>query len=232
MARGGERRRRRRAGGLDALLAAARARPGRRRGRPAAACCRTARPSTPPCRSPASRFTAAFALGLTRRSAERLCSRARWDPDRARRVPWAVGAFLLVRRDGVGRRRRLRRAPVAVRRGPRPRLAPAPGRLGDALRAARRRPARTGPRRPARRSATRAPNAGSGRPTPGSCGGAGRSSLRAVAALNVLGAMLRAAVTRDQSQRRVFLRLGTAPRDDRTDDRTARPAASALSIPG
>lgn len=37
--------------------------------------------------------------------AERLVTRGGWDPDRGRRVPWAVGAFLLVRRtawDAIG----------------------------------------------------------------------------------------------------------------------------------
>ena len=47
-------------------------------------------------------FTFLFAVGL---AGDRLCVPARWNPDRARRVPWAVGAFLLIRReawDAVG----------------------------------------------------------------------------------------------------------------------------------
>jgi N-acetylglucosaminyl-diphospho-decaprenol L-rhamnosyltransferase len=53
-------------------------------------------------------FTAAFALGLTSLIpglGDRLCVPGRWDPSRARAVPWAVGAFLLLRRsafDAVG----------------------------------------------------------------------------------------------------------------------------------
>jgi GT2 family glycosyltransferase len=45
-------------------------------------------------------FAAAFALGLHRLGGlgDRLCVQGRWDPTRARRVDWAVGAFLLVRR--------------------------------------------------------------------------------------------------------------------------------------
>jgi N-acetylglucosaminyl-diphospho-decaprenol L-rhamnosyltransferase len=42
---------------------------------------------------------------LPGRLAERMALRGAWDPDRARRIPWAVGAFLLVRRaawDDVG----------------------------------------------------------------------------------------------------------------------------------
>lgn len=50
----------------------------------------------------------AFGLGLhrvSRRLGERLCLPGCWDPARARDVPWAIGAFLLLRRsafDGVG----------------------------------------------------------------------------------------------------------------------------------
>lgn len=46
-------------------------------------------------------FTAAYNLGLptaSRRLAEHWCLRGGWDPFRPRLVPWAVGAFLLVRR--------------------------------------------------------------------------------------------------------------------------------------
>ena len=44
---------------------------------------------------------AAFNAGLLQRApvlADRLCLEGHWDPARARRVPWAVGAFLLLRR--------------------------------------------------------------------------------------------------------------------------------------
>jgi N-acetylglucosaminyl-diphospho-decaprenol L-rhamnosyltransferase len=44
-------------------------------------------------------FTAAFALGLTRPVADRLCLEGAWNAERSRRVPWAVGAFLLIRRE-------------------------------------------------------------------------------------------------------------------------------------
>ena len=43
-------------------------------------------------------FTAAFALGLAQRAGDRLCLEGHWDPARGRRVPWAIGAFLLLRR--------------------------------------------------------------------------------------------------------------------------------------
>jgi len=46
-------------------------------------------------------FTLAYNLGLpsaSRRLADRWCLPGGWDPSRARLVPWAVGAFLLVRR--------------------------------------------------------------------------------------------------------------------------------------
>jgi N-acetylglucosaminyl-diphospho-decaprenol L-rhamnosyltransferase len=46
-------------------------------------------------------FTLAFNLGLLRlspRLGERLCLEGRWDPARARPVPWAIGACLLIRR--------------------------------------------------------------------------------------------------------------------------------------
>jgi N-acetylglucosaminyl-diphospho-decaprenol L-rhamnosyltransferase len=53
-------------------------------------------------------FTLAFTLGVPRihrRLAEHWCLDGAFDPDRAREIPWAVGAFLLVRRsawDEVG----------------------------------------------------------------------------------------------------------------------------------
>lgn len=37
--------------------------------------------------------------GLSRRLAERLCLEGAWDPGRERTVPWAIGAFLLLRRE-------------------------------------------------------------------------------------------------------------------------------------
>ena len=43
-------------------------------------------------------FTLAFALGLTRFAGDRLCVPGHWDPSRPRTVPWAVGAFLALRR--------------------------------------------------------------------------------------------------------------------------------------
>ena len=51
---------------------------------------------------PTLRFTAAFNLGvhlLSPRVADRLCLEGHWDPTRARYVPWAIAAFLLVRRE-------------------------------------------------------------------------------------------------------------------------------------
>ena len=53
-------------------------------------------------------FTVAFNLGLQRvsaRLADAWCLEGAWDPERPRRVPWAIAAFLLVRRpawDAVG----------------------------------------------------------------------------------------------------------------------------------
>ncbi len=46
-------------------------------------------------------FTAAFNLGLQRlvpSLGDRLCLEGYWNPDRGRAVPWAIGAFLLLRR--------------------------------------------------------------------------------------------------------------------------------------
>jgi GT2 family glycosyltransferase len=53
-------------------------------------------------RFPTLGFTALFNLGipaLSRRLGDRLCLEGAWDPERPRRVPWAIGAFLLVRRE-------------------------------------------------------------------------------------------------------------------------------------
>jgi N-acetylglucosaminyl-diphospho-decaprenol L-rhamnosyltransferase len=50
-------------------------------------------------------FTLAFVLGAGAVAGDALCLEGRWNPDRERRVPWAVGAFLLLRRaafDAVG----------------------------------------------------------------------------------------------------------------------------------
>jgi N-acetylglucosaminyl-diphospho-decaprenol L-rhamnosyltransferase len=46
-------------------------------------------------------FTLLFNLGvprLSRRLSDRLCLEGSWDPERPREVPWAIGAFLLLRR--------------------------------------------------------------------------------------------------------------------------------------
>ena len=43
-------------------------------------------------------FLAAFNAGLLGPFGDRFCLEGAWDPDRARRVPWAVAAFLLLRR--------------------------------------------------------------------------------------------------------------------------------------
>ena len=47
-------------------------------------------------------FTLLFNLGLLQRSrrlADRACLEGHWDPERAREVDWAIGAFLLLRRE-------------------------------------------------------------------------------------------------------------------------------------
>jgi N-acetylglucosaminyl-diphospho-decaprenol L-rhamnosyltransferase len=44
-------------------------------------------------------FTLAFNLGLANRFGDRLCLEGHWDPERERDVDWALGAFLLVRRE-------------------------------------------------------------------------------------------------------------------------------------
>jgi N-acetylglucosaminyl-diphospho-decaprenol L-rhamnosyltransferase len=92
------------AGALDALLEAARRDPGA-----GAVAPRLVLPDGTTQHSvhpfPTLLFTAAFAAGLARPFADRLCLVGVWDPERARRVPWAIGAFLLVRRsawDEVG----------------------------------------------------------------------------------------------------------------------------------
>ena len=95
------------------------------------------------------------------------------EPERPRRVPWAVGAFLLVRGDRVGGGRAGSTTPVDVRRGPRPRVA--------ALRAPAGRPAtspaRGSPQRVGCRGrgvgTTSVPTAGTARPTSGCCAGGG-----------------------------------------------------------
>jgi N-acetylglucosaminyl-diphospho-decaprenol L-rhamnosyltransferase len=85
-------------GALDALLAAARADP-----RAGAVAPRLVLPDGSTQHSvfpfPTLGFTAAFALGLAAPFGDRLCLPGAWDPDRARRVPWAIGAFLLLRRE-------------------------------------------------------------------------------------------------------------------------------------
>jgi N-acetylglucosaminyl-diphospho-decaprenol L-rhamnosyltransferase len=51
---------------------------------------------------PTIRFTLLFNLGIasaTDRLADRFALEGRWDPERARLVDWAIGAFVLVRRD-------------------------------------------------------------------------------------------------------------------------------------
>jgi GT2 family glycosyltransferase len=44
-------------------------------------------------------FTVAFNLGLAARFGDRFCLEGHWNPDRERDVDWALGAFLLVRRE-------------------------------------------------------------------------------------------------------------------------------------
>jgi GT2 family glycosyltransferase len=44
-------------------------------------------------------FTALFNVGFHRRIGDRLCLEGFWDPSRERDVDWAIGAFLLVRRE-------------------------------------------------------------------------------------------------------------------------------------
>lgn len=50
-------------------------------------------------------FTLALNLGfhhLSPRLGDALCMEGKWDPERPRTVPWAIGAFLLLRRDAFG----------------------------------------------------------------------------------------------------------------------------------
>ena len=86
---------------------------------------------------PGLRFTAAFALGLTEAYGDRLCLEGAWDPEQAAPRPVGDRRAAAASARSVRRGGRLRRAPVALRRGPRPRLAPAPRRLGHPLRARR-----------------------------------------------------------------------------------------------
>jgi N-acetylglucosaminyl-diphospho-decaprenol L-rhamnosyltransferase len=44
-------------------------------------------------------FTLAFNLGLANRFGDRLCLEGHWDAERERDVDWAIGAFLVVRRE-------------------------------------------------------------------------------------------------------------------------------------
>jgi GT2 family glycosyltransferase len=48
---------------------------------------------------PSPLLAAATELGLRGRPAERLCLPGAWDPERPRAVPWAIAAFLLLRRE-------------------------------------------------------------------------------------------------------------------------------------
>jgi N-acetylglucosaminyl-diphospho-decaprenol L-rhamnosyltransferase len=170
---------------------------------------------------PGVRFAAAFALGLTRPFAERLCLIGAWDPERARRVPWAIGAFLLVRRSawdaagGFDERQwlfaedldlgwRLRRAGWATRYEPSAVVRHA----GSAA---------TGATFGAERTERwqRATYAWLLRRR-------GAAVMRTVAALNVAGALGRAAVTRDHSRRALY--IGWARLHARTGLLTARHA--------
>ena len=168
---------------------------------------------------PGLRFTAAFALGLTKPYGDRLCLEGAWDPERARRVPWAIGAFLLLRREafdaagGFDERQwlfaedldlgwRLRRAGWATRYEPAARVehagSAATGAFGDE---------RT-------ERWQRATYAWILRRR-------GIAVTRLTALLNVLGALARAEPA-----------VGTPARAHRVDDRKAPPRKSALSIPG
>ena len=144
----------------DALLEAGERRPARGRPRAAARCCPTARRSTRSTRSRRSRSRRAFNLGLPRpaRWATACASRGAGTPTRERDVDWAIGAFLLVRReawDAAG-------GFDAAASGCTPRTSTSAGalrarRLDDALRAVRARPAPRRARRRRRPGATSAP---------------------------------------------------------------------------
>jgi GT2 family glycosyltransferase len=204
-------------GALDALLAAARADP-----RAGAVAPRLLLPDGSTQHGvhpfPTVPFTAAFAAGLTRPFADRLCLVGAWDPERARRVPWAIGAFLLLRREawdavgGFDERQwlfaedldlgwRLRRAGWATRYEPRARVRHAASAATDAF----------GPERTDRwMLATYAWLARR----------RGLATARLVAGLNVAGALRRALLTRDQAARRA--NLGWARLHARAGLRTAR----------
>ncbi|HEX2087616.1 MAG TPA: glycosyltransferase family 2 protein [Solirubrobacteraceae bacterium] len=150
-------------------------------------------------------FTAAFALGLTRPFGDQLCLEGAWDPERPRRVPWAIGAFLLLRREawqaagGFDERQwlfaedldlgwRLRRAGWATRYEPSARVR----HTGSAATGAA-----FGDERTERwQLATYA----------WLLRRRGVVVTRLTALLNVLGAAARAALTRDQSRRRIHAR--------------------------
>ena len=191
-------------GALDALLAAAAADP-----RAGAVAPRLVLPDGSTEHSvhpfPTPLFTAAFASGLARAFGDRLCLVGAWDPDRARRVPWAIGAFLLLRREawdavgGFDGRQwlfaedldlgwRLRRAGWMTRYEPRARVRHAGSvATGDAF----------GARRTDRwMLATYAWIARR----------RGLAAARLVAALNVVGALARAALSRGHPRRRANLR--------------------------
>ena len=75
------------------------------------------------CLSRRCRSRCAFNLGLANRFGDRLCLEGHWNAEGERDVDWALGAFLRRASRGLGRRRRVRRAAVDVRGGPRPGLA-------------------------------------------------------------------------------------------------------------
>jgi N-acetylglucosaminyl-diphospho-decaprenol L-rhamnosyltransferase len=207
-------------GALDALLAAAEADPGA-----GAVAPRLVLPDGSTQHSvhpfPTLGFTALFAVGLARLLADRLCLVGFWDPERARRVPWAIGAFLLVRREawdaagGFDPRQwlfaedldlgwRLRRAGWATRYEPRARVLHARSvATDDAFGAERtdRWMLATYAWIVRRR---------------------GLVTARLVAVLNVAGALARAVVKRDRAQRRA--NLGWARAHARAGLRTGRHA--------
>ena len=192
-------------GALDALLASARADPGAgvvapRLVLPDGSTQHGVHPF------PTLGFTALFAAGLARPLGDRLCLEGHWNADRARRVPWAVGAFLLLRREawdavgGFDERQwlfaedldlgwRLRRAGWATRYEPRARVRHAQSAATSAF----------GEERTERwMLATYA----------WLVRRRGLLAARAVAALNVVGALARLAVTREPARRAAFLRWG------------------------